>query len=143
MPCKCSPFMNSPGHRWVWIPAAAMTVAGVLLLAPHLRHRPRFAVPDEKVAGVALLAEKLAGPGYFHASAVKEPGPFEEGGPWIGVEDAQMQVPRVVMERHLDMEKAAAIKQLISQLAEAHPSRTIGGERVNLVRLNLAVDGGP
>jgi K+-transporting ATPase c subunit len=120
-----------------------MIVAGVLLLAPNIVHRQRFVVPDEKAAGVALLAEKLDGPGYFHASSPKEAGPFDEGGPWISVEEAEMQVPRVVTERHLSPEKAATIKELISQLAEPHPSRTIGGERVALVRLNLALDASP
>jgi len=104
------------------------------------RNNRDFKIPDEKKAGVALLAETLTGPGYFQAP--EHPAEFlsGEGGPWIAPEDALKQVERVAKERHYDALQTEKLKKFIGKLTEPHPSRVMGGDRIQLVRLNLALD---
>ncbi|MCX6866548.1 MAG: potassium-transporting ATPase subunit C [Verrucomicrobia bacterium] len=91
----------------------------------------------EKAAAVALLAAKLTGPQYFIAPPNTT---LEDGELWIDVTDAWPQVPRIAAERKLDPERTRAIGRLIEKLSEPHPYRVVGGERVNLLRLNLSLD---
>jgi len=129
--------MSSPGRkRWVMVPAA---IAAGTILGGVLLHQHDHPVPDEKSAGVALLAKQQAGPGYFH-EVKADPTPFDTGGPWIALDEVQRQKERVVRERKMDEAQAKALDQLISQLSETHPSRAVGGERIQLVKLNLALD---
>ncbi|MEO5715644.1 MAG: potassium-transporting ATPase subunit C [Luteolibacter sp.] len=88
-------------------------------------------------AAESLLARKLSGPRYFNVPVA---GIKEEGGPWIGAADARSQVPKITAERKLGPESAREIDRLIGQMTEPHPSRMVGGERINLLRLNLSLD---
>jgi len=92
---------------------------------------------DEIIAAEALLGSKLSGPRYFNSPVA---GIREEGGPWINVADALSQVSRVAGARKLGPEAVHEIGRLIEQMAEPHPSRMVGGERINLLRLNLSLD---
>ena len=91
----------------------------------------------EKAAAEALLAAKLTGPGYFNASANTT---LQNGELWIDVTNAWPQVPRIAAARKLDPEGTREIGRLIEKLSEPHPYRVVGGERVNLLRLNLSLD---
>ena len=104
------------------------------------RNDRSFKIPDEKKVGVALLAETLTGPRYFQEP--EHPSEFlrGEGGPWIAPEDAKNQVERVARERGYEARQAEKLEKLIEKLTEPHPSRVMGGERIQLVRLNLALD---
>ncbi len=91
----------------------------------------------ERIAAESLLAEKLSGPRYFSAPLS---GISEEGGPWINVSDVRSQVERVAKERNLTPDKVRDLERLIDQMADLHPSRAIGGARISLNALNLALD---
>ncbi|MEO5914410.1 MAG: hypothetical protein ABIS50_09275 [Luteolibacter sp.] len=95
-------------------------------------------VPDEKVAAMELLAEKLSGPRYFHAPVS---GIQDVNGPWIDVDEARQQQDRVIQERKLDAGQREELNRLISRLTEPQPARMVGGYRIQLERLNLALDG--
>lgn len=84
---------------------------------------------DPPEAAEVLLARKLSGPGYFKAT-----------GKWIEVYEAQRQLPTVVTERKLTLEAVAKAEHFIEELTEEPPSRMVGGQRINLSRLNLSLD---
>jgi K+-transporting ATPase c subunit len=130
--------MKSKLWRWLLLTAmvAAVVAVGIVKFRGQSDVRPvspreQFAVAEK------LLAEKLSGPRYFNvpASATNE-----ESGPWIDVKDARSQLQRVVAERKLGPEDARKVERLIEKLTEPHPSRMVGGERINLPRLNLSLD---
>lgn len=130
--------MNTP--LWRWLLAIVPTLA--LATGSCDRHgNPACPEPvsseDEKAAAEALLAAKLAGPRYFSPN-VADPAPTGER--WIWVDDALSQLPRITAERKLGPDAGEAIRQLIAQLAEPHPYRMVGGQRINLLRLNLSLD---
>jgi len=58
--------------------------------------------------------------------------------PHISVENAQMQAPRVARERSLKVED---VKALITQCTDAPDLGFLGDAGVNVLRLNLALDG--
>ena len=121
----------------------AVVAAVILLIGAgcyFFTHRDRWIIPNEKEAGVALLAEKLTGPGYFHQVDTASEFSQGEGGPWIAPGSALDQVDRIVRERKFDRVRTEKLKRLIGKLTEPHPSRVVGGERIQLVRLNLALD---
>lgn len=123
----------------------AITIAFILLAIGiawfvWFRNDRNFKILDEKKVGVALLAETLTGPAYFHEPEHSSEFLSGEGGPWIAPEDAMSQVERVVQERHFDPVQTEKVKKLIEKLTEQHPSRVVGGDRIQLVRLNLALD---
>jgi hypothetical protein len=109
----------------------------VVLVIWNFIHRSEIPIPDEKVAAMDLLVAKLAGPRYFNApvSGIKDPG-----GPWISAEEVLAQKERVVLERQWGGNEKAEMDQVISQLSEPSPSRMVGGYRIPLERLNLALD---
>lgn len=111
-------------------------IVGVLSLAMCKKEDPP--VPDEKRVAMLELEKTQAGPGYFHA----EPGtqPDEEGIRWIEPDKAAAQIDRVLSERKLGESERETLTKLINEISEPHPSRTIGGNRVNLARLNVALD---
>jgi K+-transporting ATPase c subunit len=100
-----------------------------------------FVIQDEKAVAVAALAEKFAGPRYFQHTSddpVNPPGSGEVG-IFITTTSASRQVHGIIEERHLNPETAAKLHRLIDKLTEPPPSRLFS-ERINLVRLNLALD---
>jgi len=92
-------------------------------------------IPDEKAAGVALLAEKLSGPGYFQSTAAPEKKSIH-----ISRDDAIKQIARVLAERHWEASRAQELETLVERVTEPPPYRMLGEDHVNLVRLNLALD---
>lgn len=92
-------------------------------------------IPDEKAAGVALLAEKLSGPGYFQSTSAPEKKSI-----YISRENALKQMSRVLTERHWDTSRTQELETLIDRVTEPPPYRMLGEDHVNLVRLNLALD---
>jgi K+-transporting ATPase c subunit len=54
--------------------------------------------------------------------------------------EALDQLDRVVAARQLGTAAAARVRLLIVELAEPHPNRSVGGARINLMRLNLLLD---
>ena len=95
-------------------------------------------IPDEKRVAMIELENQQAGPGYFHAEAGMQPD--EEGIRWIEPDKAAAQIDRVLRERKLEESDREKLTKLIDEVSEPHPSRTIGGNRVNLARLNVALD---
>ena len=131
--------MNSKRSIILAITIAFLFAIGVASFV-WFRNDRSFKILDEKKVGVALLAETLTGPRYFQEP--EHPAEFlsGEGGPWIAPEDAMKQAGRVAQERRYDAAQTEKLKTLIEKLTEAHPSRVIGGDRIQLVRLNLALD---
>jgi hypothetical protein len=94
-------------------------------------------IPNEKAAALALLEEKLSGPRYFKAPVT---GNKDPDGLWIKIEQVRLQEERVILERHWDQRQREELERLISQISEPEPSRMVGGYRIPLDRLNLALD---
>jgi potassium-transporting ATPase KdpC subunit len=124
--------------RWILLTTmvVAVAVAGIVKFRGHRAVRP-VSTREEIAVAERLLVDKLSGPRYFNAPASGIP---EEGGPWIDAKDARSQVERVVAERKLGPEGHRKVEQFIEKLTEPYPSRMVGGERINLLRLNLSLD---
>ena len=128
-------------RRWIITTAPALAVTAVVCMLNA--RRPAIepvSATDEAAAAEALLAAKLCGPRYFNPQVVIA---LEDRGQWIEVFDAVSQVPSIAAERHLAPEAVLAVRQLIVELAEPHPYRMVGGQRINLLRLNLSLDALP
>lgn len=103
--------------------------------------RDDLVIPDEKAVALAMLEKQFEGPRYFH----QRPGDPQksalagEAGIFINADSAAAQERRIIEERHLSPENAARLHRLIAKLTEPPPSR-LYSERINLVRLNLALD---
>jgi K+-transporting ATPase ATPase C chain len=93
-------------------------------------------IPDEKAAAQELLEAKLSGPMYFQLgeSSAELPSPY------ITPAQARAQMDRVIGERHFDAAQREKVEVLIKELTEPSPSRMVGTERLNALRLNLALD---
>ena len=130
--------MKSRTWRWI-VTWGAISLLAVVCVAIYCRRETvRIVSPSEEAAvAEALLGEKLSGPRYFNPPVA---GNKEGGGPWIGVKDAVAQVPRIATVRKLSPEATQKLKILIDQMAETHPYRAVGGERIDLTRLNLSLD---
>ena len=115
-------------------------LAATSLLAPSGCGRPGSkAMPKEEKAAVdRILLEKYAGPRYFQAGSVV--WDRDEGGPWLDLVEARQQVARVGEARALGPDGVEHIERLLDELAEVQPSRAVGGKRLNLLRLNMALD---
>lgn len=125
--------MKSKTLHWIILGVATMCISACGKREPA----PVVSLEEERAAADALLVAKLSGPRYFSATADAVP---EDGGPWIRVHEARSQMPRVIAERKLDPEGARAVELLIDEMTEHHPSRVLGGTRINLPRLNLSLD---
>lgn len=98
-------------------------------------------LPDEKRIAMLLLNEQRSGPGYFLPEPNAEPD--EQGILWTSPSQAMGQIDRILKERRLGEGSRNQIQRLIAKTCEPHPSRAVGGERINLARLNVALDGLP
>lgn len=125
--------MKTHAPHWIILGVATM----MCLSACGKREPAPVSIEQERAAADALLVEKLSGPRYFNAPVDTVP---EDGGPWIKVHEARSQMARVIAERKLGPEGARAVEQLIETMTEHHPSRVLGGMRINLPRLNLSLD---
>lgn len=96
----------------------------------------KLSIPDEKVVAEQLLAEKLTGPRYFKL----EEDTAETPHPYLSPFQARQQIERVAKVRHMDAGGVSKVEALIDKLTEPPPSRAIGTDRVNVWRLNLALD---
>lgn len=114
-----------------------LLVAGVIFSTWMFTRRSDIPIPDEKAAAMELLSVKLSGPRYFSTPVT---GIQNSGGPWIGEDEASLQEDQVIRERHWDKSQRAEVDRLISQLSEPRPVRMVGGYRIQLERLNLALD---
>lgn len=121
------------------IAAAAVVFISIVvwLSFPGLFRRDSIPIPDEKAVAMEFLARKLSGPGYF---SMPENGMREPGGPWIGLEDVAGQMEKVIQERQWGQYEREQLQRLIERLAEPWPERMVGGSRIQLARLNLALD---
>ena len=130
--------MNSKVPDWMFTGVRAFALACMLLITCQCRRKPTVvSAPQERAVAESVLTEKLSGPGYF---TVPDTAIREDGGPWIPVSEAIKQIPRVVAARNLDANGNREIEEILTQLAEPHPSRRVGGERIQLSRLNLSLD---
>ena len=115
-----------------------LALACMLLITCQCKRKTSVvSAPQERAVAESILTQKLSGPGYFRAS---DAGIEEDGGPWISVSDAIQQIPGVVAQRNLGADGTREIEKIVSLLAEPHPSRRVGGERIQLSRLNLSLD---
>jgi K+-transporting ATPase ATPase C chain len=96
-------------------------------------------LPDDKRTAMILLEETQSGPGYFHP-ADPAAAPDEQGVFWLTPAQAIDQIDRVMRERKLDESEREKLSKLINETCEPHPSRTIGGDRIRVTRLNVALD---
>lgn len=110
--------------------------SGVAQFMRSHREGPKPSIPDEKVVAEQLLAEKLTGPRYFKLGEASVETPH----PYLSPFQARQQIEGVAKERGLDAEGIKKVETLIDQLTEPPPSRAIGTDRVNVWRLNLALD---
>ncbi|GAA5119166.1 potassium-transporting ATPase subunit C [Luteolibacter yonseiensis] len=130
--------MKPNAWRWIITVGAAVFLAVVCVVAYLKRQDVRVVSPGEEAAiAEALLGERLSGPRYFNPVAG---GGVETAGSWISVTDAMAQVSRIAGERKLDSEAVRKLELLIDRMAESHPYRAVGGERIDLPRLNLSLD---
>ncbi len=130
--------MKTKACRWTIVTVALLIAVIAIGWVTYLTRGVSPVSEKEEIAvATALLAEKLSGPRYFNAPV---PGISEEGGPWIDVADAESQLARIAAERKLRPEAIRELEQLIVKLTESHPSRIVGGKRINLPRLNLSLD---
>jgi|SRR5271157_1235636 len=60
--------------------------------------------------------------------------------PHVSPQGAELQVPRVVAARHLSSDDAAKLLALVRSLEEAPQLGFLGEPRVNILRLNIALD---
>jgi K+-transporting ATPase ATPase C chain len=60
--------------------------------------------------------------------------------PHISPEAALLQVARIVRARGLDSTKVLQINNLVQQFAESPQWNVFGQERINVLKLNLALD---
>lgn len=133
--------MSSHRLKIITILVALVALLGISIVRyGKMLEERALKIPDEKVAGVELLSRKLSGPGYFQ-DVTKNPAAIaEDEGPWITPDGARAQFDRVVRERKFGGDQADQIDKLIEKLTEPHPSRLVGSDRINLNKLNLAVD---
>ncbi len=123
----------------------AVVVFSLLALAAYLmianRRSDDLVIPNEKAVAMAMLSHKFSGPRYFQLppGELHPPPEIGEVDTFITVASASAQEQRIVEERHLSPESAAKLHRLIDKLTEPPPSRLFS-ERINLVRLNLAMD---
>jgi K+-transporting ATPase c subunit len=133
--------MNTTTRRWLIISVIALAaVAAMVNQYPRQAALQPVSCEEETAAAEALLAAKLSGPRYFSPQVVVA---LEDHGRWIWIDDACSQVPRIVAERKLGPAGEHDVRQLIVKLSEPHPYRMVGGQRVNLLRLNLSLDALP
>jgi len=130
--------MNSkPIARIIAIAATLAAAALAPYQCPQKTAVAPVEVVDEVVATQHFLDERFSSPRYFGLPAGHS---HEAGGPWVEVADALAQVDRIVAARMLGPEAAAKVRLLVEELAEPNPSRSVGGWRVSLMRLNLLLD---
>ena len=115
-----------------------LVVAGIALTWWFTGRGDDAPIPDEKRVAMMALEDLQSGPGYFHAEA--DTPPDDQGVRWTTPDKAAAQIDRVLRERKLEEAGRAKLEKLINEVSEPHPSRTIGGSRVNLARLNVALD---
>jgi hypothetical protein len=123
--------MKASVIKSITVLVAALVLAGILALRSKMQEAPP---PDEKAAGLALLADKLSGPRYFTSTN------REDGELWISPAEARKQLPRVATERNLSPEAISEVDKRINQLTTPPTSRIVGSERINLLQLNLVLD---
>jgi K+-transporting ATPase c subunit len=93
-------------------------------------------IPDEQAVAQQLLEQKLSGPGYFKIDKATAELP----NPYITPAMARAQVERIVTERHLNGVAREKLEAVIGTLTEPSPSRMVGTDRINTLKLNLALD---
>ena len=130
-------FEMTDRNKRTLIALSSILAAAAIFFILWFTRRSETPLPNEKVVAMEQLAEKLSGPRYFNASVAGFP---DADGPWIKPEKVRLQADRVILERHWGPRGRAELDRLISQLSEPEPSRMVGGYRIPLERLNLALD---
>lgn len=95
-----------------------------------------FSPPDDIKVARQLLSNQFTGPRYF--AFVEEPEPLDF--PYISVSSADSQIGGILSARSLPSEVAETIRKLIDKLAIHPSSRLAGTDRINVLKLNLALD---
>jgi len=117
----------------------ALVLGGLMAAWWYMREDAEPSLPDERKVAMELLSEKQTGPEYFHADPA-EAAPDENGVVWVDANDATAEIDRIAGERKFDPAQREKLAKLVQEASEPHPSRAVGGYRVNLARLNLALD---
>lgn len=102
------------------------------------RRSADLAIPDEKAVAMDALVSRFSGPRYFHRPS-ESPAASGEDEFYISLTSALDQEKKIVRERQLSPQDAERLHRLIETLTEPPLSR-LYGDRVNYVRLNLALD---
>jgi K+-transporting ATPase c subunit len=121
-------------------------LVSALFLAPivwnvrdHLVRAP-VAIPNEQIAGLKLLAEKFTGPRYFQPEDMESKSASAPEKYYISIASAKRQLKHIASERKLSDEQVSRVNAIIEQITEPPPSRVLGQNSVNVLRLNLALD---
>jgi len=117
---------------------AGLGLAGIAAVGWIAMRENDAPIPDEKRVAMIALEDKQSGPGYFHPEDGTQPD--EQGIRWIEPDKAAAQIDRVLRERKQAETEREKLVTLINEISEPHPSRTVGGSRVNIARLNVALD---
>lgn len=143
----CSPMSrpNAKPARVPWIAWAlfAVVLGGLLMLFSFIAnldkqaHRRGFKAPDDVQAARELLASKFSGPRYFQINTQAAGVPY----PCIPVNNARQQVAGIVAARQMPANAAAEVEKIIAKLTQTAASRVTGMDHVNVLQLNLALDG--
>ncbi len=134
--------MNTKPGRIAWIILAVALLAALGGIVLVLRDRPDIrpvTAEEERKAAEIVLSERFEGTRYFQPTASDESGKPDL---WIDPSEALKQVPGIASARKLDADKTRRLSALVDRMTEAHPFRSVGGGRVKLNRLNLALDSG-
>jgi len=121
-------------------PLVIMLAPGAFGLWWYARSQQAGQLPDEKKVAMEQLVDRQTGPGYFHAP---DPAPDENGIVWIDPASAGDQIEGILRERKRDAADAVKLEKLIEETSAPHPSRVVGGNRINVARLNVALDALP
>ena len=117
----------------------AFLILGAVVMAWWAtRDQNAVPLPDEKKVAMERLVESQEGPRYF----LPEPGtkPDEQGILWLDSVKADEQLPRILTERKWGDAEKAKVMKLLEETSEPHPSRAVGGRRINLAKLTVALD---
>ncbi len=105
----------------------------------HLTRVP-VPVPDEQIAGLKLLAEKFTGPRYFQPDTTENKSSTVPEKYYVSIASAKRQLEQVALERKLSGDQVSRLNAIIENITEPPPSRVLGQNSVNVLRLNLALD---
>lgn len=100
------------------------------------RNRETLHIPDDTKVAREILIQRFSSPQYFQLGTNTEEMPH----PYLASSAVAAQLDRVTQLRKLSPPQVEKLNKIITKLTEPAPSRLAGDDRVNVLRLNLALD---